>query len=437
MTIFKAYDIRGIYGVDLTTDIARKLGVAIAKLLNEKRFLVGMDLRTHSLDLAKALIDGLLGYADVDFVGNITTPIAHFASRKFDEPAIMITASHNPPEYNGMKIMRRGGADLESHEIQELRELLEEPRERRRGIVYVKEALAHYYDFIKERFDELNLSVGFDPANASGVILKGLLESVFNRVVSINDVPDGTFPAHLPDPEKPENLRQLQELVVREKLDAGIALDGDCDRIGLVSKSGAIFRPEKLVYALLQYYAKPGDVVVLDATMPLYLERLAEERGVRIIRQRVGHAFQKPTAARNNAIFWAEYSGHVGFRENNYFDDGLYAALKLFEALSRESKSLDDVLNEAPRVYEERIDFKSRDPKGDVERIKPIALTTTGVIEIVELDGVDIRFKDGGRALIRPSNTEPLIRIKLEAPNEEILDKLKNIINEFKSYFTI
>ncbi|AAL63013.1 phosphomannomutase (pmm) [Pyrobaculum aerophilum str. IM2] len=428
MSVFKAYDIRGVVGSELTDELVEKIGYAISKFFNGSDVIVGMDVRTHSFKIAEALSRGLLAGGHVIFIGTSTTPIAHFASQTLQKPAVMITASHNPPEYNGMKIMKSGGLDLESHEIQQLASMLETPPITKRGVVYVNDVLSKYFDYMFNRFGKLDFSIGFDPANAAGVVLKPLLDRVFKKVVAINDYPDGRFPAHLPDPEKAENLRQLRSLVVENKLDVGIALDGDCDRVGIVTSSGEIFRPEKVVYALLNYYARPGDVVVLDVTMPLYLEKIAEERGVKIIRQRVGHSFQKPTAVKHNALFWAEYSGHIGFREHNYFDDGIYAALKLLSILSEVGITLDEVLKNAPKVYEERIDIRFPDPKkamGDIKR-------KISGMEFYEIDGVDIRTKEG-RILIRPSNTEPLIRVKIESETKEGFEKLKALLSQLVS----
>lgn len=424
-TVFKAYDIRGIVDVELTLDLVEKIGYSISKFFDADAIIVGMDVRTHSFRIAEALSRGLLVRSDVLFIGTSTTPVTHFASLLLDKPAVMITASHNPPEYNGMKVMKRGGVDLESHEIKQLAQLLETPPSIRRGVVYVKDVVSEYMNYLEKKFGRIDISIGFDPANAAGVILKPLLRRVFREVVAINDIPDGHFPAHLPDPEKAENLAQLQRLVVGNKLDAGIALDGDCDRVGLVTATGRIFRPEKIVYALLNYYAKSGDVVVLDVTMPLYLEKIAEERGVKVVRQRVGHSFQKPTAIRHNALFWAEYSGHVGFKENNYFDDGIYAALKTLSVLYSQGHTLDSVLDEAPRIYEERIDVKAENPRDLVERAKSRAHG----LEYYELDGIDIRTKDG-RMLIRPSNTEPVVRAKLEAETKEGLERLRTLLSQ-------
>ncbi|MGB9705350.1 MAG: phosphomannomutase/phosphoglucomutase, partial [Pyrobaculum sp.] len=162
--------------------------------------------------------------------------------------------------------------------------------------------------------------------------------------------------------------------------------------------------------------------------MPLYLEKVAEERGVRIVRQRVGHSFQKPTAVRHNALFWAEYSGHVGFRDHNYFDDGIYAALKLLSTLGEAGVSLDKVLDTAPKIYEERLDIKAADPRkvvGDVKR-------RVANMEYYEIDGLDIRTKEG-RLLIRPSNTEPVVRVKVESETKEGLEKLKSLLSQLTS----
>nr|KJR73826.1 MAG: phosphomannomutase [Thermoproteus sp. AZ2] len=428
-SVFKAYDIRGVYGKELTPELIRQIGYAIAKFFGGGKILLGMDVRTHSPDVARHLIAGLTALMDVEFLGTITTPMAHFASRIFYEPAAMITASHNPPEYNGLKVMHRGGLDLASAELQRVRELLEEPPDRQAGLVYAQDVREHYFRYMENAFGDLGLSIGFDPANAAGVVLKPLLRRAFKRVAAINDRPDGRFPAHPPDPEKAENLSQLIELVRREGLDAGVALDGDCDRVGLVTAKGEVFRPEKIAYMLIEYFAKPGDVVVLDATMPLYLEAIAGEKGVKVVRERVGHSFQKSTAVRSNALFWAEYSGHVGFKDHYYFDDGIYAALKTFSVASQASKTLDEILAEAPRVYEARIDLRVEDQAKAMARIKSALAGLTGV-EVVELDGVDLRFKDGGRLLIRPSNTEPLIRAKLEAPTASRLEELRSTLSK-------
>lgn len=423
MSVFKAYDIRGVVDRELTMELVEKIGYAISKFFGGGDIIVGMDVRTHSFRIAEALARGLLSGGDVIFIGTSTTPVTHYASYVLQRPAVMITASHNPPEYNGMKIMKSGGLDLESQEIQQLATMLEGPPAEKRGVVRVADALSRYMDYMSGRYGELGLSAGFDPANAAGVVLKPLLKKVFQKVVAINDVPDGRFPAHLPDPEKAENLQQLRALVKENNLDVGIALDGDCDRVGLVTARGEIFRPEKIVYALLNYLAKPGDVVVLDVTMPLYLEKVAEERGVKVVRQRVGHSFQKPTAVKYNALFWAEYSGHIGFREHNYFDDGIYAALKLLATLGDAGVTMDEVLEKAPKVYEERVDIRATDPRRAVEEAKKRAAN----LEFHELDGLDIRTKDG-RVLIRPSNTEPVIRVKIESNTKDGFDRLKSLV---------
>ncbi|MBP1448556.1 MAG: phosphomannomutase/phosphoglucomutase [Thermoproteus sp.] len=424
-SVFKAYDIRGIYGRDLTPDVVRRIGYAVGKFFGGGRILVGMDVRVHSPDVMRHLIAGLVAAADVEILGTVTTPMTHFASRIFYEPAVMITASHNPPEYNGLKIMHKGGIDLTSAELQRVKEMIEEPPDLQTGLIYAADVREHYFKYMENAFGDFDLAAGFDPANAAGVVLKPLLKRVFKRVVAINDRPDGRFPAHPPDPERAENLAQLIELVKRERLDVGIALDGDCDRVGLVTAKGNFFRPEKVAYLLIEHMAKPGDVVVLDATMPLYLEEVAAERGVKIVRERVGHSFQKAAAIRNNALFWAEYSGHVGFKDHYYFDDGIYTALKALDVARRASVDLDEVLAEAPKVYEIRLDLRAVDQTKAMEKVRGLIPSLSGV-DVVEIDGVDLRFSDGGRILIRPSNTEPLIRVKLEAKDAVGLERLKS-----------
>jgi len=425
-SIFKAYDIRGIWGVELNAEVVRAIGYAIAEYVkDEGELIVGMDVRIHSPEMMRALVDGATKVGDVYVAGTATTPMMHHASRFFDRPAVMITASHNPPQYNGLKPMHSGGEDFTSEEIARLYDAANSPiPDGWRGVALGIDIRGPYFRYILDRFGQMEERVGFDPGNAAGVVLKPLLNALFRHVEVINGEPDGRFPAHLPDPEKAENLEQLRRLVVEKGLDAGIALDGDCDRVGLVARSGRIVRPEKMAYLLIETMAKPGDVVVLEVTMPLYLEEAAAEKGVKVIRARTGHTFQFHAAKSSNALFFAEYSGHIGFRENNYFDDGLYAALKVI-TLAREVGGLDALLDKSPKVYEERMDIPVEDREAAMARVRERVKTLSGVDQVVEIDGVDVRLRNGARVLVRPSNTEPLLRVKIEGRDEDAFKTAK------------
>jgi len=427
MAVFKAYDIRGIFGVELTEEVVVRIGHAFAVYFNDE-VMVGMDTRIHSPRIFSWLADGIRRRTSVTFLGTITTPIAHYAARTLRKPVLMITASHNPPEYNGIKAIHRTGYDLESHELKKVEELTKlDPPQNFVGYVKAYDVLEDYYGYMLERFSGISeFRIGFDPGNGAGVVLVDLLKRLGLDVRGINTEADGRFPAHLPDPEKEANLQQLREFVVSNKLDMGIALDGDGDRVGIVLKDGRVFRPEKMVYTFINTIAKPGDTIVLDVTMPIYLEEYAKSRGIRVVRQRTGHTFMKPTAAREDAIFWAEYSGHIGFRENFYTDDGIYAALTLLKIVREYSLDLTEVLDEAPPVLEKRIDIRVEN-QHEVARLVRDYVEREGIgDERYYIDGVDIRMYSG-RLLIRPSNTEPLIRVKIEAPNESSFNLIESL----------
>ncbi len=426
--IFKAYDIRGVYGRDLTPQVVRRLGYSFAGFYG-RDFLIGIDTRTHSLDLYRYLADGALRAVSVHFLGNVTTPMAHYAAKALDMPTLMVTASHNPPEYNGVKPMHPGGMDLEKHELEEVERMFNataDVPERYVGFAYAVDVLGRYADYLSSKFGDLRgMRIGFDPANGAGTVLyRPLREALGMDVWGINVEPDGRFPSHPPDPEKPENLAQLREHVVANGLRAGLALDGDGDRIGIVTATGRVFRPEHMVLVLLEEYAGPGDIIVLDITQPLYLERVAAERGVKVVRQRVGHSFQKPTAVRHNAVFWAEYSGHIGFRDNSYFDDGIFAGLRILQLTEARGTGLDEYLARAPQVFQERIDVRVDDQAAVMGRVAREAERLGE--EVLTIDGVDMRFRRG-RVLIRPSNTEPLIRIKVESETKEGFEELRSL----------
>lgn len=430
MAIFKAYDIRGIFGVELTEDVVVRIGHAFATYFNDE-VAIGMDTRLHSPKVFSWLADGIRRRTNAIFLGTITTPIAHYAARELKRPVLMITASHNPPEYNGIKAIHRTGQDLESYELKKVEELTKlDPPQQFVGHVRTRDVLEGYYNYIAEKFSGISgFRIGFDPGNGAGVVLVDLLRRLGFEVKGINIEADGRFPSHLPDPEKEANLAQLKELVVSHGLDLGVALDGDGDRVGVVLKDGRIFRPEKMVYTFLNTIAKPGDTIVLEVTMPVYLEEYAKSKGVRVVRQRTGHTFMKPTAAKENALFWAEYSGHIGFRENFYVDDGIYAALMLLKAVREYSIDLADVLNKAPPILERRVDVKVENQHEVARRIREYVDRENIGEDRYYIDGVDIRMPNG-RMLIRPSNTEPLLRVKVEALDESSLKALEELGKE-------
>ncbi len=419
------YDIRGIYKEDIDEDFARKVGFLISSRLFQDFYAIGIgrDNRAHSERIKDALSEGIRSNLPVIDFGRITTPSAQYLSTVYKIPVVMITASHNPPEYTGMKFFLPSGEDLLREDLLKIKEWISEeisipsPTEDEEKDLHAFEL---YKWILRKRFRKVRgYRIGFDPGNGMGVLLKDILEDLGNDVHSINDKLDGRFPNHLPDPSRPENLRQLQEIVVKKELDLGIALDGDCDRVGIVTREGKIFSPDKIFYSFIS----PGKTYVAEVMLPLYLEEVAEEKGAKIVRTRTGRIYAKSVAREVNAFMFGEHSGHFGFKEFGYIDDGLYTALKLLEYLNRERRWLDDVLKEIPKIEYEELELPTE--SNVISKLKKYA--TEHGLKTREIDGIEV-FIDDGRILARKSNTEPLIRVVVEGRDiKDLLSILESL----------
>jgi phosphomannomutase len=436
MGIFKAYDIRGKVPSELDAPLARRIGNAFARLLSAKRLVVGRDMRTHSPELAAAVIEGIRDAGcDVVSIGLASTPMAYFAigSQPCDG-GLNVTASHNPGEYNGMKLCGKGASPISAaNGILDVERMCREPSPppaRTRGRVEEIDLLPRYADHVA-RFARLGrgIEIAIDAANGmAGYTLPAILERLPKvRAHTLYMEPDGRFPNHEANPLKEENLDPVRELVKRTRAPIGVSFVGDADRCCFVDERSRTVGND-LVTALLArgiLARNPGATIVYDLRSSWVVrEEIARAGGVPV-RDRVGHSFIKATMRARGALFGGELSGHFYFAENYTCDSGVIAmvsALNLLEAESRPFSHLADELRRYASTGE--VNFEVADKDAAIAALK--SRYEDGRQD--ELDGITVEYGDlGAREWwwfnVRPSNTEPLLRLNLEASNPALRDQ--------------
>ncbi|SFN07490.1 phosphomannomutase/phosphoglucomutase [Thermodesulforhabdus norvegica] len=435
---FREYDIRGIVGKEITEDDVVILGKAYGTYMAEqgkKLIVVGRDCRLSSDRFRDRLLEGLTATGmDVVDIGVCPTPVFYFAIRHLNrEGGIMITASHNPPEYNGFKVCN-GYDTISGPEIQKLRVIMEGGNfASGKGSVSSFDAVTPYIDFIVNNIEiERPLRVGLDAGNATGgPVALPLMRKLGCEVYPLYCEMDGTFPNHEPDPTVLENLRDLIDLVRREKLDVGIAYDGDCDRVGVVDHNGDVVYGDKLmiIFAREILARKPGATFISEVKCSKTLYEDIEKRGGRAIMWRTGHSLIKAKMKEVNAELAGEMSGHMFFKDRYFgFDDGIYASCRLLEILSKTGKTIPELLEGVPKTYttpEIRVDCPDEVKFRVVDRAKEIFLSRG--YEVIDVDGARIVFPDGW-GLVRASNTQPVLVLRYEADTPERLEEIKNLV---------
>jgi len=434
--IFKAYDIRGTYPDQLNEDVAYLVGGAFVQVVGAKKVAVGRDIRLSSEALEQALVRGITDAgADVELIGVVSTDALYFAVGKYGyDGGIMITASHNPPEYNGFKMCKRDAIPLSGDSgIPEIKRIVQSGSFRRAGkpgIVARKDILddyiTHCLSFI-QRPHLSSFSIAVDAGNGvAGVILPHLFERLPFKVEKLYFEPDGNFPNHLPSPIEPENTKDLRELVVRKNYDFGVAFDGDADRMFIVDEKGNLVGGDMITAMVARKMLQrfPGSAIVYNLICSKTVPETIEKYGGKPIRSRVGHAFIKPLMRKHNAVFGGEHSGHFYFRDHWYADSGLIAFLVVAELLSELEKRPSEVVAEMDHYYRTgEINIKVADRHRTLERVAEIVQKETGA-QPDRTDGITFDFGDWWFNL-RPSNTEPLIRLNLEANSPELRDEKK------------
>ncbi len=428
-TIFKAYDIRGLVPEHLDEDTSRRIGVAFARFADSPRIAVGRDCRESSPGLAAALIDGITSQGvAVDDLGMITTDMVYYAAGALDEPGVMITASHNPKGYNGIKLCLAGAAPVGEEtglvEVKAMAQVDMIPAEERAEVIPT-DVLQGYVDHVLavvEPDSFARLHVGVDGGNGvAGVAVPMVFDRIPTRLMGLYLDPDGTFPNHHPDPLRPENLRDLEEMMRRENLDLGVAFDGDADRAFFIDDQLNPLPGSTITAMVAAWYLdrEPGASVVHNLICSRAVPETILAHGGTPVRTRVGHSFIKGVMKEEDAVFGGEHSGHYYFRENYRADSGILAMLVLLQLLSEAGRPLSEIRTAfEPYSQSGEINFRVHDPAGSTAAV---AAAFDG--EDDRLDGLTMSWDDRWFNL-RPSNTEPVLRLNVEAPGPEQVDEL-------------
>lgn len=444
MGIFKAYDIRGIYNKDFNCEDVYKIGYFLPKLLKTDRVLVGHDCRLSSGEIFEYLCKGINdGGADVYYTGYSTTPMIYFgtATGKFDA-SVQITASHNPKEYNGFKISRTGalpvGYDTGLAELEKMVKSgkIDKPEKKGRMINY--ELKDKYIKFHKSYVPDIsNLSIAVDCSNGmTSILIKDILG---NKPHYLYDTMDGNFPNHEPNPLDENNVKDLEKLVIKDKCDIGIIYDGDGDRVIFVDEKGKFIPPDLIIGVIGKYYLKreKGNVLHDIRTSRAVSEYIRSLGGTPYM-WKVGHAFAKVKLREIKGIFGGELAGHYYFRDFFNCDSGIFASLIVLNVVSRIKKEgmTFSSLIDSIRVYANsgEVNFKIDKKKEAMDALKDETTSKEKPTAFYDFDGYRIEFKDWWFN-VRPSNTEPYLRLVVEASNEKMLqDKLEELKKTIAGY---
>jgi phosphomannomutase len=443
--IFREYDIRGIVGQNITAEVATLIGRSVASRMKKegkKLAIVGFDGRLSSPELSNSLIDGLISSGiDVINIGVGPSPMLYFATYFLEaDYGIMVTGSHNPPEYNGFKIMSRAkpfyGEDLQ----QLLATIKNSDFTTGQGSLSQKDIKQAYVDrLMADCTINKKLKIAWDPGNGSGgEITEMLLPKIDAEHSIINSTIDGTFPNHHPDPTVEENLEQIKKLLAENKCDLGIAFDGDADRIGVIDNEGTVIWGDQLliIYAreILKHFA--GATIIADIkASEIFNDEILKAGGKPLI-WKTGHSLIKAKMLETDAKLAGEMSGHIFFNDIYYgFDDALYAAIRLINIVSNSDLSLSDIRKSLPITFstpEIRIECEEEKKFMIVKELQA-TLRNEGV-EFLDIDGVRVKTNDGWW-LIRASNTQPVLVGRCESSTEEGLENLKAEVSNYISHY--
>jgi len=444
MSIFRAYDIRGIYPGEINNEIAYKIGRAYSQFLKnttkkEKLTIgIGRDVRDSSDSLAESLANGLADSGtDVFDIGVCTTPQMYFACGFYNyDGSIMITASHNPKEYNGLKLTREQAIPINGDTgIKDIEALVEKNEfdSAQEGSIKKQDARADYKEKLLSYANGIKkFKVVIDTANSVGVMETEVLKEVADIIPLYFEL-DGSFPNHEANPLKVETLKVLQEKVIQEKADLGIAFDGDADRVGFVDEKGRIITSD-FITALIGsniLAANPNQRVLYDLRSSKVVKEEIESLGGKAVMCRVGHAFIKQQMRDENAVFAGELSGHYYFKDLYYAESSLMAALQLLSLMSKKNKVVSELAEPLKKYFHSgEINFEVPDKEralGSLEK------NFAQAKNIFKLDGLSMEFGNWWFN-VRPSNTEPLLRLNLEADTQELMEeKKKEVISLINS----
>lgn len=443
-SIFKAYDIRGIVGKTLTEEVVYQVGLVLGSMAAGKgiaSLCVGRDGRLSGPALSKALMQGIADAGvDVKDIGMVPTPVLYFATNYLGNGSgVAVTGSHNPADYNGLKMMM-GGLTLYGPDIQDIYEKIVAgacSKAEKPGRIEQVDVLPAY---IEKVLGDVKLArpmkIAIDCGNGvAGPTVRRIFSGLGCEFTELYMDIDGHFPNHHPDPSKPANLKDLIECVTKGDAEVGIAFDGDADRLGVVTRSGAIIYPDRqmMLFAADVLRAHPGKQIIYDVKCTRRLVPWIREHGGVPTISCTGHSLVKKKLRETGAPFAGEMSGHLFFNDGRWpgFDDGIYAGARLLEILSRtENPSATlDALPTAVNTPELQIQMKEGENKELVSKLQKAARFDDAE-DVILIDGVRIEFKDGF-ALARSSNTTPVVVLRLEGDNEQALERIKKRFGEF------
>ena len=434
--IFKAYDIRGTVPDELDEPVAEKVGAAFARLTGATAIVTVHDMRTSSAPLAEAFARGVTAQgADVIAAGLGSTDMLYYASGSLGMPGAMITASHNPAKYNGIKLCRDGarpvGRDTGLSELRDMVATGVPACSGAPGTVTSRDLLSGYAFLLKTLVglgDIRPLRVAVDAGNGmAGHTVPKVFEGLSIELIPLYFELDGTFPNHEANPIDPVNLADLQRAVLERRADLGLAFDGDADRCFVIDERGEIVSPSVLtaLIAVRELAREPGAVIIHNLITSRAVPEIVSGHGGRPLRTRVGHSFIKTEMARTGAVFGGEHSGHFYFRDFWFADSGMLAALHVLAALGHQDKPLSGLLAEYSRYCASgEINSEVADQEGATARVRDAFSGRPGVT-MDELDGLTV-MTPGWWFNLRPSNTEPMLRLNVEASDDATLAGIRD-----------
>jgi phosphomannomutase len=440
--IIKAYDIRGLVKDEITPDFSFSVGVAFAKFLEIERepgtIVVGEDMRPSSAPLAKAFCDGATSQGmDVIRIGLSSTDMLYFASGKLNLPGIMFTASHNPAKYNGMKLCKSGARPVGKESgLQVIKDIIGKGApisNRPIGKVREQDLLKEYVDFLikqfpKKTFSKRKIKVVIDAGNGmAGFTAPAVMEKLNVELIPMYFELDGNFPNHEANPIEPDNLKDLQKMVKRHKADIGLAFDGDADRCFLINEKAELVNPSALtaLIAVRELKKNPKSAIIYNLISSKAVPEVIDEHKGRAIRSRVGHSYIKNLMAETGAVFAGEHSGHFYFKNFWKADSGMLAALYALAELMQSDGTLSELLEPYNRYFSSgEINSKVKDAQKSIKVIKE---KYQSKFEVDELDGLTVTAKEWWFNL-RASNTEPLLRLNVEAQTQKQMAKIRDSV---------
>lgn len=434
MSIFQAYDIRGLYPSEINEKIIYRIGKAFMDFIRCRKVVVARDMRISSPSLFNALTEALLEQgAEIIDIGLSSTPMFYYAVNELEADAgLMITASHNPGKYNGLKMVKSKAvplnADTGIKEIEKMVEARDFKDAEEKGSLKTENVLEKYVSYVKSFANNIKeLKVVIDCGNGmAGKTIIPLLESFNIKLIPMYEELDGTFPNHDANPFDEENMKDLQKRVVKEKADIGFAFDGDVDRVVMVDEKGERI-PGDITTALIakkMLNKNKGAKIMYDLRSTKSVKKVIEDSGGKPLVSRVGHSFIKTRMKKEDVLFAGEMSGHYYFKDNFFTDSAAIPVVIILSLLSSEKKKLSELIKSFKKYYHTgEINREVKDKDAVIARIENAYKNG----KTTHLDGITVEFKDWWFNL-RKSNTEPLIRLNLEADSKELMEEKKKKI---------